>query len=355
MADTASHVCAAGSGTAPAVDKHSQMRENSVKLIDQTFSARDVLTAVAEDIGKENILGCVKVGLEWVLTVSSKSDAELLQSAGLVVGGKPCDVRGVTKSLITASIFGVPTFISDEDLTEKLTSYGCKLRSDWTHKKYEDFPSVDNGIRYARIELPANTKSLPYSILISGIHLRVKHNGQTRVCNLCLEDNHLMRECAQYVCKECKVQGHSESKCPKVKCYRCQGLGHKSFNCELSPDTEMDQEANPSKESEDSPPAVAAPDPKPLTDPPQPADTQPSNNELSKTTTASNTSTGPQEENVEMTETLNKRGRESSSDEYTWDEIKWQVVQRNPNKKKFVPNLDTARVPKSIQSQCKDS
>ncbi|KAJ8028573.1 hypothetical protein HOLleu_30855 [Holothuria leucospilota] len=116
----------------------------------------------------------------------------------------------------------------------------------------------------------------------------------------------------------------------------------------------MDHEANPSKESEDFPITDAAPDPKPLTDPPQPADTQPSNNELSKTTTASNTSTRPQEENVEMTETL-KRGRESSSDEYTWDEIKWQVVQRYHSKKKLAPNLDTPRVSKSIQSQCKDS
>ena len=160
MASTAASETAAGSGTtAPVVNKYLQMRENSVKLTDQTFSARDVLTAVAEDIGKENILGCVKVRLEWVLTVSTKSDAELLQSAGLVVAGKPCDVRGVTKSLITASIFGVPAFISDEVLTEKLTSYGCKIRGEWTHKKYEDFPSVDNGIRYARIELPANTKS----------------------------------------------------------------------------------------------------------------------------------------------------------------------------------------------------
>lgn len=63
-----------------------------MKIVDHTFSTLDVLSAAVEDIGVENILGCVKVGGEWVLTIKSKSDAELLQNMGLVIARKPCDV-----------------------------------------------------------------------------------------------------------------------------------------------------------------------------------------------------------------------------------------------------------------------
>lgn len=351
MADPASRVRAGSDGTSV----YSELRENSVKIVDHTFSALDVLGAAVEDIGVENILGCVKVGGEWVLTIKSKSDAELLQNTGLVIAGKPCDVRGVTKSLITVSLFGVPAFISDEELSEKLVAYGCAMKSEWTHKTYEEHPTVENGIRYARIELPSNKKSLPYSILVSGSHLRLKHNGQTRVCNLCLGENHLMRECAQYVCKECNQQGHSENKCPKVKCYKCQGRGHKSFHCEAkdSDATKM-EEGSQNDHSVNPQTTGAVPDPPPCTDPTESVEPESTNTEktLSKssptqpeekeeTSTSSPINTTAEVDTVSET---GKRGRESSGEELSVNETTWQVVRTKQNKKKFVPNTSTARL-----------
>lgn len=61
--------------------------------------------------------------------------------------------------------------------------------------------------------------------------MNLKHNGQTKVCNLCLESDHIRRNCPNYKCKVCDVQGHREANCPKVRCFKCQELGHKSFNC----------------------------------------------------------------------------------------------------------------------------
>lgn len=52
----------------------------------------------------------------------------------------------VTKSFLTVSVF------DDEELSVKLVA----------HKTYEEHPTVEDGIRYARFELPSNKKSLPY-------------------------------------------------------------------------------------------------------------------------------------------------------------------------------------------------
>ena len=75
-------------------------------------------------------------------------------------------MKGVTKTLTTVSLFGVPTFVSDNELTEKLLELGCIMKGEWTHKTYNDYPGVENGIRFVRLELPSKAKSLPYVITV---------------------------------------------------------------------------------------------------------------------------------------------------------------------------------------------
>ncbi|PIK43283.1 putative zinc finger CCHC domain-containing protein 10-like [Apostichopus japonicus] len=123
--------------------------------------------------------------------------------------------------------------MEDSELTEKLTNLGCKIKSNWTHKYYAEYSTIENGIRFVRLEFPNNTRSLPYAITIGSSHLRLKHNGQTRSCNKCLSEDHLMRDCPQYECRECGALGHSRSRCPTVKCYNCNQYGHKSVLCNM--------------------------------------------------------------------------------------------------------------------------
>lgn len=219
------------------------LKTNSVKLVDANFKSTDILKSLANDIGKKNILGCVKTQGQWILTVKNKEDAELIQETGLKIGNEVCDIMGVTKTIITVSVFGVPMYITDDEISGKLEEYGCRLRSPWVRKYYEDYPNIENGIRYVRLELPNSVKSLPYAITIEGTHLRLKHNGQSRVCNLCLSDDHIMRECPQYTCRECGQQGHSRNRCPEILCYKCNKLGHTSYHCDEKDDTEtMDED-----------------------------------------------------------------------------------------------------------------
>ncbi|KAJ8024185.1 Zinc finger CCHC domain-containing protein 3 [Holothuria leucospilota] len=214
-----------------AANKSKLLKENSVRIMDIEFNARDVISAISDDIGKGNILGCVKTAGQWIVTLKNADDAELLQQTGLQIGNDMCTVMGVSRSVLTVSLFNVPTYVSDAELSDKLMEYGCRILSPWTRKYYYEFPAIENGTRFVRLELPSNAKSLPYAIVINGNHLRLKHNGQSRVCNNCLSEEHLMRSCPQYLCSSCGQQGHTESRCPSVKCFRCQRLGHKSFNC----------------------------------------------------------------------------------------------------------------------------
>ncbi|KAJ8027697.1 hypothetical protein HOLleu_29723 [Holothuria leucospilota] len=147
-------------------------------------------------------------------------------------------------------MFGVPSYITDNDLSEKLSAYGCVFRSNWTHKTYKEFPNIENGIRFVRLELPNTKVSLPYAIVVNGLHLRLKHNGQQKVCNLCLEQDHIMKNCPEYNCRECGQQGHSEARCPEVKCFKCNNLGHKSFNC---PEADEGNEVEMDTVNEDKP------------------------------------------------------------------------------------------------------
>lgn len=332
------------------------MKNNSVRITDNKFEARDVLRALSDDIGKENILGCVNSNGQWIVTLKETTDVELLQEAGVLIDGVGYEVRGVTRNLLTVSLFGVPVFIDDDELSDKLREFGCILKSAWTHKTYEDFPNVENGIRYIRLELPSNAKSLPYSIFISGVHLRLKHNGQSRVCNICLSSDHIMRECKQYTCKECGMQGHSESKCPRVKCYRCQQFGHKSFDCPTTPPTPKEDNNTSEMETNDS--ACAEQDNttiQDIPDNPQPRETietdkqTPAENEnkpsrkinSSQPKPRNNETTDPATQNTEKEDNSTSQKRNLSSDD-DWT-VQTRKMKNNKKKADPTPNLAKAR------------
>ena len=79
---------------------------------------------------------------------------------GLDISGRPFTVQGVSRNITTVSFFGVPSYVSDEELSTKLSEFGCKIKSRWTHKTFPEYPSIENGTRFVRLELPVNKKSL---------------------------------------------------------------------------------------------------------------------------------------------------------------------------------------------------
>ena len=220
------------------------LKECSIRVEDNGFEVRDLVKAISDDIGGNEILSCVKTSGYWIVTVKSKEDADVLLETGLLIKDIPCQVTGVSRMFLTVSLFGVPSYIEDEELSDKLVEFGCKLKSGWHRNTYPDFPQIENGTRFIRLELPSEHRSLPYAITVNGVHMKLKHNGQVKVCNQCLGSDHIMRNCPKYACRACSKLGHREANCPTVRCFNCGQLGHKSFNC---PDTVA---ANPNHQAD---------------------------------------------------------------------------------------------------------
>ncbi|XP_060065449.1 uncharacterized protein LOC132545779 [Ylistrum balloti] len=50
---------------------------------------------------------------------------------------------------------------------------------------------------------------------------RVIHDNQLKVCSLCYSDQHLFKDCPQFVCFTCGGQGHFRKTCKTQPCTRC--------------------------------------------------------------------------------------------------------------------------------------
>lgn len=153
------------------------LKERSVRILDNNFELKDVVSAITEDLGKDKITTCFKSSGYWNITLDHRSDADLLLETGVIINDLTCDVLGVSRTFLTVSLFGVPQYITDDELSEKLSEFGCTLKSNWHRNSYPDYPKIENGIRYVRLELPADVKSLPYAVTINGEHIRLKHKS----------------------------------------------------------------------------------------------------------------------------------------------------------------------------------
>lgn len=50
-----------------------------------------------------------------------------------------CNVTGVTKSIVTVSLFGVPSWVDDHELSQRLVEFGYILKTDWTRNHLQGF------------------------------------------------------------------------------------------------------------------------------------------------------------------------------------------------------------------------
>ena len=160
-------------------------------------------------------MGIVKSGGEWQITLKSTINMRELVDNGIEIDGKDIPVRCLTRNIIVVSFFGVPVYVDNNMLTAKLDEFDVKQISSWTRKCYRDYPDIESGIVFCRIELPEHVRSLPYATRIAEVNIQIKHNGQLKVCNYCLSEEHLMRSCPdRRKCYICNLPGHIARDCP---------------------------------------------------------------------------------------------------------------------------------------------
>lgn len=177
-----------------------------------------MIHAVVSTFGASSVTAVVPRPGGYEVTFILAVDVDLAIDAGLVVNGVPCAANGITKRTITVSFMDVPEYIDDDVILNKLKDFECEVKSPIVWKRDQ---GIYLGIRHVRVSFSEKCISLFYVVKVfdplgKAVMLKVKHDRQSKVCNLCLGADHLYRECPQFICRHCHVQGQVRQRCPKL-------------------------------------------------------------------------------------------------------------------------------------------
>lgn len=99
---------------------------------------------------------------------------------------------------MVVSFLNLPTYIEDEIILEKLNDWGVRAISTIKRRMWPGTMIADR-TRYMKVEFSEDVKSLPYSTKFETAggmeHFRVIHDRQIRVCRLCIQPGHVVRDC----------------------------------------------------------------------------------------------------------------------------------------------------------------
>jgi hypothetical protein len=129
---------------------------------------------------------------------------------------------------LVVSFLHLPAYVGDEQIENKLKQLGVEIIGQIKRRVYPNTDIVD-GTRHVKVRFPPTIKSLPYSMKFhdgeSYAYYRVIHNKQVKVCNNCMSDQHVFRECPENRCFKCSDFGHLSRNCVALKCQDCGKFG----------------------------------------------------------------------------------------------------------------------------------
>ena len=181
---------------------------------DDIITMIDLLKAVELICGR--VLGCrTKNGKRWELTMSNIKGKERLLD-GFKIKNSRIVATELIKNTRVVSFLNLPLYITDDQIKDKLRQWGVEPASDIRRRKWAGTEIYD-GTRFLKVKFPEAISSLPYSTKFDTLegaeYFRVLHDQQMKVCRLCLQPGHILRECPEFYCFRCKKQGHYAREC----------------------------------------------------------------------------------------------------------------------------------------------
>lgn len=122
----------------------------------------------------------------------------------------------LVRDMRVVSFLNLPLYITDDQIKDKLCQWGAEPASNIRRRKWAGTEIYD-GTHFLKVKFPDNISSLPYSTkfeTLEGLEFfRVLHHQQVRVCRLCLQSGHILRDCPEFSCFWCQKQGHYAREC----------------------------------------------------------------------------------------------------------------------------------------------
>lgn len=148
------------------------------------------------------------------------------------------------------SFLHLPAYLEDEVIEDKLKFWGVTPLMKIRRRVYPG-TNIADGTRYVKVKFPKEVTSLPYSAKFETVdgtqYFRVIHDGQEKLCRLCMQPGHIIRDCPDFKCFECYEQGHFAKDCRADKCPDCM----KAFmRCDCESEHEHEEEIEETENGE---------------------------------------------------------------------------------------------------------
>lgn len=217
------------------------LEENTVTVCGQWNSfldTDDMIESIEKICGKGSVAACVPRGnRKYEVTLNEKSQCDLLIPT-FKVGDVTVNANSVIQPYVVVSIMNLPVYTQDEEIIEKLEAFNLELVSPVyrTYRLIGNGAKIPDGTRFVHAIFPEDLKSLPYALKfkVRGKmeHFKVKHDNMVKVCNKCLSDEHLARNCTRNQCFRCSGYGHIAVDCESIE--RCENCNEGKNVCECS-------------------------------------------------------------------------------------------------------------------------
>ena len=230
-------------------------------LGDVTIPAYEVIQSARLLCG--GLLACRSIAArKYELTMSNVKGKERLLE-GFKIGETAVVASEISNDEMVVSFLNLPAYVEDGEILAKLSGWGVQAVSQIRRRMWPGTRIAD-GTRFLKVKFNERVQSLPYSTkfntALGAEYFRVIHDKQVKVCRLCIQPGHILRECPEFTCHRCGVQGHFVRECSVnvKKCKVCYNVMEKCIcnhseeeSQELFENSEMEEESGSGGETGD--------------------------------------------------------------------------------------------------------